>query len=82
MVTISKLFIFIGDVSDVEDSDRASTPQSPRIIGVVVPAGVVKPIAVKVSSRRRMAVESINDLLAEPEQTEPLDLSLKRPKLS
>ncbi|AGK27124.1 E1A [Baboon adenovirus 3] len=72
-----------SDVSDVEgDGDKSKVSESPGSLGTVVPDGVLKPTAVRVSARRRQAVEKLEDLLQEPEQTEPLDLSLKQPRMT
>lgn len=71
---------FTGDVSDVEEGDKSGHTGSPCTLGAVVPDGVIKPVAVRVSGRR-CAVEKIEDLLQE-EQMQPLDLSLKRPKMT
>lgn len=68
-------------MSDAEgEGDRSDFTDSPCVLGAVVPVNIIKPVAVRVSGRRS-AVEKIEDLLQE-DQTQPLDLSLKRPKLT
>ncbi|AEF59040.1 E1a [Simian adenovirus 20] len=82
----SKLFFVLGPISDAEEPDSTTgsvddkpsppqmteKPERPR-------PNILKPKPQRVSSRRRLAVDSIQDLLLDP--LEPLDLSLKRPRL-
>lgn len=82
--TLKIIFFFtvLGPVSDneVDDSNRDKRP-SPPTLGNAVPEGVLKPVPQRVTGRRAH-VESILDLIQEEEseQTEPVDLSVKRPR--
>ncbi|AAT84613.1 E1A [Simian adenovirus 3] len=78
---LNAAFVY-SPVSDVEEPDSTTgneeeKPSPPKLTQRCRP-NILRPSAQRVSSRKRAAVNCIEDLLEEP--TEPLDLSLKRPR--
>lgn len=75
------MFFCIGPISDSEGESSEAGP-SPCVFGTDLQLGLVRPTPVRVSCVRRTAVEKLEDLLKEVEEDKPLDLSLKRPKMT